>query len=193
MLTLVTQDGRKLELDRKYKLMTWERVQGNKKLLVVQLEGEPSQVASTIRYMLDGEWHETPSFYWKHDVKLDEIVGEYKTTTSREKAGKALRTAWESGATTFTVPDDNFAKSASELVEDFCEEHHLTMLILGEPGYTPSEKAWAERMALTTDYWERRGCLVSDENGSYRKSLLKWFAIQDNPTPTLKAQVEAVA
>lgn len=172
-MKLTTQDGRTIELSREYQLSTWT---SNKELRVT-LESAGERVACVNSYLSDGKWHEVPGFYWKRDKILDAVVGTYATSTSCHKASEALRAAWESGADEFTIPQDAFTKTEYEQVEDFAEEHGLTMLLLGEPGYTQKERAKCARLALETDYWERRNCLVSDGHGSYKASLAKWKAL----------------
>lgn len=171
-MKLTTQDGRTLKLDRKYHLNTWtgSTRAGREKALIVTLEDEPRKVECKSKYQ---------NFYWVHTKVLDEAVGFFETETSRQKASRMLNQAWKNGAEEFTVPQDNFEKTEQEEIEDFCEAHGLGMLILGEPGFNEAERKECARLALESDYWERRGFLVTDECGSYSASLAKYKALHE--------------
>lgn len=188
-MKLVTQDGRTLKLSRDCHLMTWTIHSDPKKIksLRITLEGEPTKVASKIRWYEDGKWHENPDFYWHHNVILDEVVGEYETETSRRKAADMLDEAWKSGASEFVMPQDTFEKSLAEQFDDFCEEHGLTLVSINELGYSPDDTARNLHIWKTTDEFERRGILVADDfgnyddkefGGAYAASFKKWQALQ---------------
>lgn len=176
-MKLTTQDGRTIELSREYQLSISGYLKNG---------SHKSQV--TVKTFTKSKWDDVPfserhlhrgyETFPKHELVEDYgIVGEYSTDTGRAQVVKALDEAWKNGASEFTMPQDTFTKSEYEQVSDFAEEHGLTMLLLGEPGYTQKERAKCARLAQETDYWERRNCLVSDGHGSYKASLAKWKAL----------------
>ena len=176
-MKLTTQDGRTLNLDREYLL----HISGYSKT-----SEHKAQV--TLTTFTKSKWDDVPfserhlhrgyeTFPKRELVERYGVVGEYATDTGRAQAVKALDDAWKNGADEFTMPQDTFTKSEQEEIEDFCEAHGLGMLILGEPGFNEAERRECARLARETDYWERRGFLVTDGHGSYRKSLAKYKAL----------------
>lgn len=177
-MKLVTQDGRELEISREHHLTAWSYSAKHPRCVVVTVDGAAEKVDSVIRYYSDGQWHEIPSFYWNRDRVLEAAVGEYATGTSRHKAAQMLQDAWQSGAPEFTMPQDTFAKSAAEELEDLAEAHGLILVSINELGYTPIDTARNLRIWRETSEFERRNIIVADEYGSYETSLAKWRALQ---------------
>lgn len=187
-MIITTQDGRKLNINRNHRLSTW--TSRDEKDLIIHVETEPVKVpCKPIRYFSGGAWHESTAeyFYWHSEIVLKDVVGRYKTKTSRDKADAMLNEAIKVGAPVFTVPQDAFAKTAEEQFEDFCEEHNLTLVSINELGYTPEDEVHNRRIWATTSDFEQRNILVADPTGNYdvaafggaySTSFNKWLALQ---------------
>ena len=125
MMTLITQDGRKLELSRKYRLF----ISGYAK-------NKEHGATVTLTLFTKSKWDDVP-FSERHNYPDYEafpdreiiarfgIVGEYSTDTGRTNAVEALDTAWNNGAKEFAMPQDTFEKSEAERFRDFCDEHGI--------------------------------------------------------------------
>ena len=187
MFKITTQDGRTLDISRNYKLNVWTEHSDNAKALSITLETNAIPVQSKIRYCVNGVWHEQACYRWHREKVLDEVIGYFGTLTSRDKAGMLLMDAWHNGAEFFTVPQDNFLKSASEQFDDFCEEHHLILVSINELGYKPSDIPRNIHIWKTTSDFERSNILVADPTAKtpadafgdvFAKSLAKWQALK---------------
>ena len=178
-MKLVTQDGRTLEISREYRLF----ISG-----YLKYRGHDATV--TVTTFTKSKWddipyserHKYPGYETFPDCEVVErygVVGEYATDTGRGIAAEMLDKAWKSGATKFTMPQDIFAKSAAEQLDDLAKEHGLTLVSINELGYTPVDTARNLHIWRTTDEFERRNIIVCDpETHSYETSLAKWRALQ---------------
>lgn len=157
-MTLTTQDGRTIDISREYSPFISGYAKNDK---------HPATVTLTL-------------FTKSKIVERCGIIGTYMTDTGRDKAADMLRAAWQSGATEFTMPQDTFEKSATEVFDDFCEKHGLTLATADETaiGLKGCALGEARRLAHETDYWERHNVLIADENGDYSKSFAKWKALR---------------
>lgn len=172
-MKLVTQDGRTLDLDRKYHLHIQSSTQGVGKKKKCKLA--VATFTKEIGTFSDGTTYE----YGGEIVACYGTIGEYASNTGTDKARASLEAAWGNGATEFTVPQDIFAKSDAEQFFDMCEEYGLTTVAVNELGYKPTDVARILKIWRETDVFERRGILVCDpETHSYAKSLAKWKALQ---------------
>lgn len=180
-MIITTQDGRKLNINRNHRLSTWANLNDRQNVLIIKVETEAVKVPYKTT-------QGAASFYWHRETVLKDVVGEYKTKTSRDKASELLNAAWETGAPVFTVPQDAFAKTAWEQFEDFCEEHNLTLMAIDELGYTDEDEMRNRRTWQTTSDFERRNILVADPTGkydidafggAYSTSFKKWLALQN--------------
>lgn len=177
-MKLVTQDGRKLELSRKLDLF----VSG-------YLKGNDHNATVTVTMFTRPILREGRIFPDKEVVERYGTVAEYSTNTGRENAAKALKKAWEDGATEFIMPQDTGEKTLLERFEDFCDAHGLRLVSMNELGYSPRDIARNGYLWKTTDEFERRGILVAGEEfdnyaGYYIESLRKWQSLQAREAKT---------
>lgn len=164
-MKLTTQDGRTIELDRNEDIVFDGRNKwGNKPARV--------QVRAYEEFTIPGK-----TYIGHHVVKDYGFVATYSTDTCMQKAVAALREAWKSGATEFTMPADTCEKTAWEAWDDFCRENHLTACAINEVGYSRDDEIRNRHIWETTDYFERQGIIICDDYGSYERSLAKWRAI----------------
>lgn len=172
MFTIITQDGRTLEIKRNPDVhecfMAWtihntQRYPELENALTVTFETNP-------RYV-EGEHNS----YWVFDKVLNEVVGYFDTESSRHNVSEMLLAAWKRGDSQFVVPQDNLPKTDAERFQDFCEKHNLTLASVNELGYRQSDIPRNLRLWKTSDHFERQNILVADENGSYETSLNKWL------------------
>ena len=155
-MTLTTQDGRKIDISREYSPFISGYAKNDK---------HPATVTLTL-------------FAKSKIVERRGIIGTYMTDTERDKAADMLQVAWQSGATEFTMPQDTGEKSATEVFDDFCEKHGLTLCRINEVGYSKADTARNLRIWQTTDEFEKRNIIICDENGDYSKSFAKWKALR---------------
>lgn len=168
-MIIITQDGRTLDISREYHL----HISGYSKSREHKATITVTTFTKEIREFSDGTTYETGD----EVITRYGVIGEYATDTGRNQVANALAQAWSGSAEEFLMPQDNFKKSAFEEAEDFCQEHNLIMAGLDELGYTFYEKAVGRDLALTSDYWEKRGVIVSDDYGDYSASLAKWKSL----------------
>lgn len=176
-MTIWTQDGRKLEVSREYKLLVSGYSKSRDAKATIKITTLTKSKWDDIPYSARRKYSDYEAFPDREVVMRYGVIGEYATNTGRNMVAEALEQAWNYGAEEFLMPPDNFAKSAFEKIEDFCEEHNLIMAGLDELGYSAGQKAKGRELALTSDYWEKRGVIVSDDYGDYSASLAKWKAI----------------
>ena len=141
-MTITTQDGRKLEISREYRLNVWMSPSDPQKAndMGITLEGEAKPVERRGRHNLFGKWEEFTYQGWERDVKMRETVGKYPTEVRRAKVAKMLRAAWEAGVAEFAMPQNSdIVLTEDEQFADFCEEHGLTVISINELGYKPSD------------------------------------------------------
>lgn len=171
MFRIITQDGRTLEIKRNPAvheiLSAWtdhnlKRYPELEDALTVTFETNPRYVETE---------HNS---YWHFDKVLNEVVGYFKSDSSRQKASDMLRAAWNRGDSQFVVPQDNLPKSDAERFEDFAAENNLICVSINELGYKQSDIPRNLRIWRTSDHFERQNILVADEDGSYETSLKKW-------------------
>lgn len=178
-MKLVTQDGRTLELSREHRLFISGCLKCNGHGATVTVTAFTKSKWDDIPF---SERHRHPGYetFPNRKVIADYgVVGEYATDTGREIAAKMLDKAWQSDATEFIMPQDTFAKSAAEQLDDLAEEHGLTLVSINELGYTPGDIPRNLHIWRTTDEFERRNIIVCDpETHSYETSLAKWRALR---------------
>lgn len=169
-MTIITQDGRKLDVSRKYHL----HISGYYKTREHKAVITATKFTKKISTFSDG----TTFAHGGEAVMTYGTIGEYATDTGMKHVADMLWKAWENGAEEFTMPQDAFKKSAFEELEDFCQENGLIMAGNDELGVTEWGKTEGKHLAQTSDYWERHNIIVSDDYGDYSASLAKWKALQ---------------
>lgn len=160
MMTLITQDGRKIELHR------WD----NPCFVTVRFNDHYNEISCTPR-----DEHDKPL------NRLGQIVARYFNKAKARALVAELEAAWESGATEFTMPADTDPDPVEEL-EKFADKHKLTLCSINEVGYTRADEIRNRRIWETTDEFERHNIIISDGYGSFERSLAKWRALQPKAT-----------
>lgn len=174
-MTITTQDGRKLEIDRKYHLHISGSIHESGKLNGKKCKLGVATFTKVIKQFSDGTTYETGG----NIVERYGVIGEFDTETGFYKARDALKAAWEDGTTKFNVPIDTGEVDEAEALKNFCQKYGLTLASINELGYKPADVAKNLRIYSETDEFERRGILVCDpETHDYDKSLARWQALQ---------------
>ena len=198
-MTIITQDGRTLDINRKYHLFICASIHGGGKLSGKKCKLSVTTFNKVFRTYSDGTTYETGDGV----VERYGTVGEFDTVTCLHKASDALQKAWDNQATQFIVPFDTGEIDAKEAFDNFCEEHGLTCVSINELGYNACDTYINAHIWRTTNDFERRNILVADIDddynpdtfgGVYAKSLAKWRALQVSPsnnTPTVSSDNNA--
>ena len=182
MMTVTTQDGRKLQISRKYHLHVSGTVHAGGKCVGKVFKLTATTFNKVICHFRDGSPYETGDGV----VERCGIIGEFDTRTCQLKAWKALEDAWKNGDSEFTVPADTGEFDSAEAFDKFCEEHNLTCVLINELGYNAQDTARNAFIWRTSDDFERRNILVADIDnccnpddfgGAYSTSLKKWQAL----------------
>lgn len=176
-MTIITQDGRRLEVSGEYDLLISGYSKSREHKATIKIATFTKSKWDDIPYSERHKYPDYEAFPERELVMRYGVIGEYATDTGRRQVADALWQAWKYGAEEFIMPPDYYGKSAFEEIEDFCQEHKLIMAGLDELGYTAGQKAIGRELALTSDYWEKRGVIVSDDYGDYSASLANWQAI----------------
>lgn len=181
-MTITTQDGRRLTIDRNVHLHISGSVHAAGKL-----EGKKCKITLTtftkiIKHFSDGSTYETGGEL----LERLGVVGEFNTTTCLSNALYALQHAWNDGANYFIMPLDANETDSAEAFDNFCDEHHLTCVSINELGYSPQDTARNIHLWHTTNDFECRNILIADSNadrndfgGVYSTSFKKWQALQE--------------
>lgn len=186
-MTIITQDGRRLDISRKYHLHICATIHEASKLIGKKCKLDVTTFNKVICHFKDGSAYETGDGV----VHRYGIIGEFDTYTCQDNTQKALRKAWERGDEFFIVPQDTGEKSLAERFDDFCHEHGLTCVSINELGYNHLDIARNANIWRNSGDFERRNILVADPDGDYdpntfggvyAKSLAKWRALQASPT-----------
>jgi len=173
-MTLITQDGRTLEMRH--------------------AENLRNECVASVEFWHGGDWR-TGKAYSVISVAEFELTADGKTkaviyrqdvgifkNSEAHKVSAAIWQAFNSGMECFIVPnhDDETAKVCAEHeeTERLIKEHGLIVASIHELGYSKEDTARNLHIWQTTDEFERRNILIVDENGSYEKSLAKWKALQ---------------
>lgn len=182
MMTITTQDGRKLQISRKYHLHISGYTHAAGKLVGKKCKLTATTFNKVICHFSDGTPYETGEGV----VERYGVIGEFNTHTCLHNVWDSLRAAWNNGATDFAVPFDSGEVNQAEAFENFCEEHGLTCAAINELGYNSQDTARNAYLWRTTNDFERRNILVADLDnnyspndfgGAYSTSLKKWQAL----------------
>ena len=177
-MTLITQDGRTIDISREYSPFISGHSKNDKHPATVTLTLFTKSKWDNVPYSERRKYPDYETFPERKIIAEFGVIGTYMTDTGRDKAADMLRAAWQSGATEFTMPQDTFEKSATEVFDDFCEKHGLTLCRINEVGYSKADTARNLRIWQTTDEFEKRNIIICDENGDYSKSFAKWKALR---------------
>lgn len=179
-MTLITQDGRTIDISREYSPFISGYAKNDKHPATVTLTLFTKSKWDNVPYSERRKYPDYEAFPERKIIAKFGVIGTYMTDTGRDKAADMFLAAWQRGATEFTMPQDTFAQSATEVFDDFCEKHGLTLATADETaiGLKGCALGEARRLAHETDYWERHNVLIADENGDYSKSFAKWKALR---------------
>lgn len=182
-MTIITQDGRKLQISRNFHLHICGSAHVAGRLVGKKYKLSVTTFTKVIKHFSDGTAYETGD-----DIaERYGVVGEFDTATCFHKAFDALHAAWKNGAPEFVVPIDTGEIDAVEAFDNFCEEHDLTLVSINELGYNKLDTARNARIWRNSSEFERRNILVADIDGNYSPndfggaystSLKKWQELQ---------------
>lgn len=182
MMTIYTQNGRKLQINRRYHLHISGSVHEAGTLNGKKCKLSVTTFNKVICRFSDGTPYETGDGV----VERFGVIGEFNTVTCLKKASDSLQTAWENGATDFIVSIDTNVIDAAEAFDNFCREHRLTCVSLNELGGNKFDAERNARIWRTSNEFERRNILVADLDDNYNPndfgaaystSLKKWQAL----------------
>lgn len=182
-MTIITQDGRKLEISRDFHLHISGSIHAAGRLAGKKCKLTVTTFTKIIKYFSNGTAYESGG----NVIKRYGVIGEFDTETCLNKTLDALHAAWRNGAPEFVVPIDTGETDKTEAFENFCEKHGLTCVSINELGYNKFDTARNAKIWRTTDEFERRNILVADIDdnydpndfgGAYSTSFKKWQALQ---------------